>query len=665
MDAQSGLRRRYSLLALLTLVVACPYLLAQEELKPTDNLVLRGIPKIPSELTERVRAYTEARGATFLSWHPEQLQMLISTRFGNSNQVHLVEHPGGARQQLTFFQEPVGSATWEPQSGRYFLFSRDAGGNEFAQLYRFDMATGTIALLTDGKRSQNGGIVWNQAKTQMAYASTQRNGADRDVWIMNPDDSTSNQLLFELPGGGWGVSDWSPDDSQLLLIERLSVNRSNLYLADVKNRTKKLITETKENDIAHSAARFAPNGKGIYFTSDAEGEFQQLHYRDLATQQMENLSREIPWDIESFDISPNGQWIALIANEAGLSRLYLYHTREKKLEALQASNAHWKEVISDLPQGVIGLGEWHPKLPAFAITVSSATSTADVYSINVEKPKLDRWTKSELGGLVANRLAEPKLVSWKSFDDKTISGFLYRPPAAFTGKRPVIINIHGGPEGQSRPSFLGRNNYFISEMGVAILFPNVRGSTGFGKSFVKLDNGMKRLDSVRDIEALLDWIATQPELDASRVMVTGGSYGGYMTLAVATGYNDRIRCALDVVGISHFGTFLKNTESYRRDLRRVEYGDERQPEMAQFFETIAPLNNAGKITKPLFIVQGGNDPRVPLSEAEQMADKVQANGSPLWYLMAKDEGHGFRKKTNADFQFYATIRFVEEYLLGP
>jgi dipeptidyl aminopeptidase/acylaminoacyl peptidase len=255
-------------------------------------------------------------------------------------------------------------------------------------------------------------------------------------------------------------------------------------------------------------------------------------------------------------------------------------------------------------------------------------------------------------------------VKWKSFDGKEITGFLYRPDAAkFAGKRPVIINIHGGPEAQYRPGFLGRNNYFINELGCAILFPNVRGSEGYGKTFLKLDNGLKREDSYKDISALLDWIPSRPELDAGRVMVTGGSYGGFMTLAVATNYADRIRCALDVVGISHLATFLKNTESYRRDLRRVEYGDERDPEMAEFMERTAPLNNAHKITKPLFVVQGANDPRVPKSEAEQIVATLKKQGTPVWFLMAKDEGHGFAKKKNADFQFYATVQFIRDALL--
>jgi dipeptidyl aminopeptidase/acylaminoacyl peptidase len=283
--------------------------------------------------------------------------------------------------------------------------------------------------------------------------------------------------------------------------------------------------------------------------------------------------------------------------------------------------------------------------------------------LDVTNGAVARWTESELGGVVAATLNEAELIKWKSFDGLEISGFLHRPAAKFTGKRPVIVQIHGGPESQSTPVFLGRNNYFLNELGVAIIEPNVRGSTGNGKTFVTLDNGPKREDSVKDIGALLDWIAAQPGLDASRVMVTGGSYGGYMTLACAVHYNDRIRCSIDIVGISNFISFLQNTESYRRDLRRVEYGDERDPQMRAVFEQISPLNHAAKIKKPIFIVQGTNDPRVPRTEAAQIKETVSRNGTPVWYLEAKDEGHGFARKGNRDFQFYASVMFVKKFLL--
>jgi dipeptidyl aminopeptidase/acylaminoacyl peptidase len=468
---------------------------------------------------------------------------------------------------------------------------------------------------------------------------------------MDPTDPKSNAIVLELAGGGWGASDWSPDDSHVFLVELLSVTKSNIYLVDMKSKTKTQLNDGSA-EVFYSGAKFNGDGKSVYLTTDKDNEFHRLAKMNLADKSLAYLTSDIAWDVESFDLSPNGENLVFTTNEAGISKVYLMETATNKYKQIEG-----------FPVGVIGGVKFHENNRDVALTVSTARSTADVYSFDVQTGKIDRWTESELGGMVAGELSEPQLIRWPSFDQREITGFLYRPPAKYSGKRPVIINIHGGPEGQSLPTSLGRNNYFVNELGVAMIFPNVRGSDGYGKTFISLDNGMKREDSVKDIGALLDWIAKQPDLDAERIMVTGGSYGGYMTLAVATHYNERIRCALDVVGISHFGTFLKNTEAYRRDLRRVEYGDERDPKMQEFFEKIAPLNNASKITKPLFVVQGGNDPRVPLSEAEQIVAKVQKNGSPVWYLMAKDEGHGFRKKNNADFQFYATVMFVKQFLV--
>lgn len=622
----------------------------EAELQPGENLVVQGLSPIPASLPGEIGKYTEARSASFVDWHPTRREMLISTRFGNTSQIHHVKMPGGARTQITFFNEPVGGATFEPNDARYMVFGKDIGGNEFSQLFRYDWDTAAVTLLTDGGRSQNGGLRWNRAKNLCVYSSTRRNGADRDLWLIDPAKPDSDELLMELSGGGWGTSDWSYDDSKICLVEMLSVTKSNLWLVDVQSRTKELLTPGEE-EVSYGGGEFSPDGQSLYLSTDKDNEFRRLARMNLADKSLTYLTSDIPWDVSGYDMSPDGKWLAFTTNEAGISKAYLLNTATGKYKP-----------IAGLPDGVMGGAQFHENNRDIAFTVSTARSTADVYTLDVATDTVERWTESELGGLIASDLSEPELISWKSFDGLEITGFLYRPPAKFSGRRPVIINIHGGPEGQSRPTSLGRNNYFLNELGVAMIFPNVRGSTGYGKSFVTLDNAMKREDSVKDIGALLDWIQDSPDLDPDRVMVTGGSYGGYMTLAVATNYNERIRCALDVVGISHFGTFLKNTEAYRRDLRRVEYGDERNPEIAQFFEQISPLNNASKITKPLFVVQGGNDPRVPLSEAEQMVAKVRENGSPVWYLMAKDEGHGFRKKDNADFQFYATVMFVKQFL---
>ena len=637
---------------LFIIAFTCPSLLAQNAIVPNENLVAEGIPTIPASLAEVVGRYTEFRAASFSSWHPTKREMLITTRFGDTAQVHQVKFPGGDRRQLTFFPDRVGFGSFPPKGGDFFVFSKDSGGDEFFQGYRYDLATGNVTMLTDGK-SRNTGGSWSNSGQWLAYQTTRRNGKDVDLYLVNPTDPKSDKMLLQLEGGGWGAADWSPDDRQIILFEFISANESYLWLVDTTAGTKSLLTpKGGAEKVAYGGAGFSKDGKGIYVTTDLGSEFQRLAYIDLATKQHKFLTDHIKWDVDEFDISPDGKTIAFVTNEDGIARLHLLETATGK-----------ENPITNLPIGqVFGL-DWHENGTDLGFSLVSARSTSDAYSLDVKSGKLERWTFSETGGLNTDNFSEADLVRWKTFDDKMISGFLYLPPKKFTGPRPVVINIHGGPEGQARPGFNGRGNYFLNEMGVAIIFPNIRGSSGYGKTFLKLDNGFLREDSYKDINALLDWIKTRPELDADRIMVTGGSYGGHMTLAVATNYSDRIRSALSVVGPSNLVTFLKNTQEYRRDLRRVEYGDERDPKMAEFLEKTAPLNNVQKIKKPLFVVQGKNDPRVPASESEQMVTAVRKNGTPVWYLLGKDEGHGFAKKKNVDYQFYATIMFMQEHLL--
>jgi dipeptidyl aminopeptidase/acylaminoacyl peptidase len=641
--------------ATLLAVVLLPTFMAIAQtgtITPGDNLVVEGIPPIPVSIAQTVERYTNFRSASLSSWHPTQREILISTRFADTPQVHLVKFPQGSRQQLTFFPERVGGASFQPTKGDYFVFSKDIGGNEFNQNYRYDLATGEITLLTDGK-SRNSRGVWSNRGDRMIYNSTRRDGKNNDFYIIDPTSPQSNKLLTQVEGGGWGGLDWSPDDRELLTLEYISANESYLWSIDTQSGEKKLLTPKKAKEkVAYRGGIFSKDGKGLYVVTDRDSEFMRLAYVDLATFKHTYLTNRIRWDVEELDISQDGKFIAFVTNEDGASVLRLLNTvtrREKRLP--------------NLPVGQIVGVNWHRNSEDLGFTLVSARNTADVYSLNIRTNKLERWTTSETGGINTANFSEAELVRWKSFDGRQISGFLYRPPSKFTGKRPVIIDIHGGPEAQFRPSFLGRNNYYLNELGVAMIFPNVRGSTGYGKTFLLLDNGFRREDSVKDIGALLDWIKTQPELDADRVLVTGGSYGGYMSLATSFQYADRIRAAINIVGISNFVTFLEKTEDYRRDLRRVEYGDERDPKMREFLLKISPVNNADRIKKPLFVIHGKNDPRVPLNEAEQIVATVKKNNVPTWYLMAKDEGHGFSKKKNIDFQFYATVMFIKEYLL--
>lgn len=634
------------------LAVVSGFGLAQEPtVAPPEGIVAQSVPPIPAKLVETAGRYAENRSAFVTSWHGVRREMLIGTRFGNTYQAHLVKEPGGARQQLTFFPEPVYGGSFPPHAGEYMVFQKDVGGGEWYQLFRYDFGSSDSTLLTDGK-SRNIQGPWSTQGDRVAYTSTRRTGQDTDLWVVNPTDPKSDHLVAQLQGGGWEPQDWSPDDSKIVVLEGISVNETYLWIFDAATGEKTELTpRSGDEKVAYSGPRFSKDGKGLYFTSDKNSEFQRLNYLDLATKQAKVLTEGIPWDIEEFALSWDGKKIAFITDEDGLSVLHLMDTQNGK-----------DLPISKLPVGLVSGLNWHHNHKDLAFSLSSASSPGDAYSLDVDSGKLERWTMSETAVNTSN-FPEPQLVRWKSFDGKMISGFLYRPPAKFTGKRPVLIEIHGGPEGQSRPDFLGRYNYYLNELGIAILLPNVRGSTGYGKTFTKLDNGFLRQDSYKDINSLFDWIVAQPELDASRIAVTGGSYGGHMTLAISTFYSDRIRCSIDIVGMSNLVTFLEHTEAYRRDLRRVEYGDERDPKMREFLERVAPMNNIEKIKKPMMVVAGKNDPRVPVSESDQIVAALKKSGTPVWYIMAKDEGHGFQKKANQDYQFYASVEFLQEFLL--
>jgi dipeptidyl aminopeptidase/acylaminoacyl peptidase len=621
-------------------------------IKPGDNLVVENIPPIPAAIAEKANQYGEFRSAGLQDWDPVKREMLIGTRFADVPQIHRVKMPGGDRTQLTFFPDRTGGAHFGPK-GDYFTFSKDIGGGEWFQIYRYDLATGNVTLLTDGK-SRNTGRSFAHHDNRFAYSSTRRTGQDTDIWIMDPTNPKTDKMLLQLQGGGWGVADWSPDNKSLLIVEGISANKSNLWLADVATGEKKLVTPKSDGEVAYSGGPFSKDGKGFYSTTDRDSEFQRLAYFDLATMNPSYLTTDIKWDVDEVELSDNGKTLAFVTNEDGISKLYLLDT-----------NTRQYRLVSGIPTGLIGGLRFHKNNRDLGFVVTSARSTADVYSLDVTTGKVERWTFSETGGLNTANFSEPQLIKWQTFDGKTISGFLYMPDAKkFPGKRPVIVNIHGGPEGQYRPGFLGRNNFYLDEMGVALIFPNVRGSSGYGKTFLKLDNGPNRDHTHKDIGALLDWIAKNPALDSSKTMITGGSYGGYMTWAIAYEYNDKICCTLPIVGPSNLVTLLEHTEAYRRDLRRVEYGDERDPKIREYLEKTAPLNNSEKIRKPVYAVVGKNDPRVPWTESRQMLDKLKGNGITTWFLMANDEGHGYAKKKNQDYLFYSTIMYVRQFLLG-
>jgi dipeptidyl aminopeptidase/acylaminoacyl peptidase len=633
---------------------------APEVIRPGENLVLDGVPDMPAELQERLRRYQEVRSAWFQDWLPDG-GMLITTRFADTQQVHRVPLAGGRREQLTFLSDRVAWARACPRKGcGYFLYARDRGGDEFYQLYRKPLAGGEATLLTDGK-SRHGEAIWDRAGKLIAYHSTRRNGRDFDLYLMDPERPAEARLLLEVEGM-WLPLDFSPDGKTLLAVHYVSIQQSHLWRVDTATGEKRPLTPPGERETAYAGARFSPDGKRIYLLTDRGHEFVRLMVQDAAREAFEPrpvLPKALGWDVEGFDLSADGRTLAYLVNAGGRSELGLWDLGRGKPLPPPA-----------LAQGIATGLRFRRDGGGLAFSLTGSRIPGDAWGLMPGAKAPVRWTHSELGDLPPENLVEPELISFPTFDDdgpgkRQIPAWLYLPPQErFKPPYPVVISFHGGPEAQARPWFLGVANQRIAELGIALIQPNVRGSSGYGKTFVALDNGKLREDAVRDAGALLDFIAARPELDARRVAVSGGSYGGYMSLASLVQYPERLACGVSYVGISSFVTFLESTQAYRRDLRRVEYGDERDPGMRMYLEMISPLTNAERIQSPLLVLQGERDPRVPASEAEQIVARVRSKGGQVWYLLARDEGHGFAKKPNSDFANLVTTRFLEHFLLG-
>ena len=589
-----------------------------QNMRQVENMVLEDIPEVPESLKARLLQYQNSRFAVFSDWLPNNAGILISTRFGNTNQLHIVNRPNAARQQITYFEEPIYGGSYCPSPDyNGFLFSKDAGGNEFSQLYWYNMNTRQYDMISDGE-SKNSNVKWSNKGDRFAFISTRRNGRDFDMYISNISSPKSAELILDKGNGYWIPTKWSPDDRKILVVQYMSSSNSQSYIVDVKTKEVNPISDTSKEYI-FQAIDWSDEGNLIYAISDEGREFQTLVTYNIKDKKVRLITEDIPWNVEDFTMNQNKTKAAFIVNNNGISQLYIYNV---------ASGSY--ERIKNIPLGQLGSLRFHPSRDELGFTLSSSQTPGDVYTLDVNLKALRRWTTSEVGGLTPDNFVIPKLIDFESFDQvdgkpRKIPAFIYTPKNA-QGPWPVLMMVHGGPESQFTPAFRPFVNFIVNELGIAVIAPNVRGSTGYGKTYQKLDNGFNRENSVKDIGELIKWIGNNSEFDKNRIGIYGGSYGGYMVLSSLYNFNNQLKCGIDVVGISNFVTFLENTQEYRRDLRRVEYGDERDAKMREYLESISPNNHASEIISPLFVIQGANDPRVPESESTQMVKSIRENG---------------------------------------
>jgi dipeptidyl aminopeptidase/acylaminoacyl peptidase len=613
------------------------------------NLIFDNIPDAPAELTDSVDGYLSARQATPLGWSPKG-QLLISTRFGDVEQLHMVEQAAGERRQLTFLHEPITEAEFSPDPTRIsFFFLKDVGGNENAQIYYQRLGEPRPKLLTDGK-SVNGAALWSNHGREIAFFSTARDGVNHDIYIVEPAAGTLPHLAVTGDDDAWYPLDWSPDDRKLLVLKYVSIGEGYLYVVDLTSGQKREV-DPAPGKVGIAGAKFSRDGQGVYLISDRDSEFKKLRYVNLFTAEKTILSDHIPWDIEELAISRDGHYLAYVSNEAGASKLNMVDLR-----------AHQDLAPPRLPApGIIDHVKFDAEGTRLVFGFASAALPRDAYVLDLATNRLEAWTHSEAGPVDTAKFVTPRLTQFPTFD--RIDGrfrqepvYVYEP--ATPGLHPVLLVLHGGPESQFRPGFDPWLQYVVNELGFAVVAPNLRGSSGYGKAYLALDNGMLRDDVVKDLGAIIVWVSSQSTFDRKHVAVAGGSYGGFLALAALTNYGDRLIGGVDLAGIADFISFLTNTAPYRQSLRRAEYGDERDPEMRAYLRRISPLTNADRISKPLLVVHGKNDPRVPLSEAEQIVARLRSRGGDVWYLQAKDEGHGFRKKQNRDAYYRTFAQFI-------
>lgn len=605
--------------------------------------------------------YLTVRSAYGASLGPEgRLSFLLDTT--GVAQVWTLSEPKGWPTQRTFYDEPVSFASFSPERPE-IVFGMDEGGNERMQLFRLDL-DGTILPLTNMPEAKHRWGGWSHDGEQFAFASNRRDEAVFDVYVQGRDERGAEaERVFE--GDGWfGVGGFSPDDDALILHEAHSNFDHELSILDLETGERKELT-TETEDVRYRSVQWGPDGEYLYLVTDEGADSLYLARMNVRSGDLEQLRRGGDWNIDGVALDEESGLLVYSRNVDGYTEL--------TLSELSADGNLQELPMCSLPGSIAGGVSFGPEGKRFALSSSGRTINTNVSVVDVEvlraranegekdenSSAVTRWTDASTAGIPRETFVDAELVHYETFDGRKIPAFFSLPEESPDTGAPVIIDIHGGPESQRRPSFSGLQQYFLAN-GYALFEPNVRGSTGYGRSYTHLDDVEKRMDAVRDIGAAVDWLVAHDVIDEDRIVAKGGSYGGFMVLASLTEYPERFAAGVDIVGIANFVTFLENTGDWRRELREAEYGsleDDRE-----FLESISPINNIDQIEAPLFVLHGANDPRVPLSEAEQIVEQARAQDVPVEKLVFEDEGHGISKLENQIEAYTQVVSFLNEHV---
>ncbi|MFB3814818.1 MAG: prolyl oligopeptidase family serine peptidase [Terriglobales bacterium] len=599
-----------------------------------------------------IAQYLNIQSAGGPDYSPATDEIAFLSNITGTNQVYKLT-PGSAPKQLTFYEDRVQSVRWSPR-GDVLLFTKDQGGNERSQLFVMDANGGHVQALTDNPKVVHSFGDFSEDGKMICYSSNERSERIFDVYVMDLATRQAHRIFTSPDGLNYRARSFSPDGRYVLAERENSNADDDLFLIEVATGKATHLTP-HTGEAQYSDAEWAPDGSGFYLAANQDRDKAALAFYDLKPNKLKYLE-DGPFEIDGAT--------GITIDRAGTRLVYgCNHNGSTVLKIRDLKSGKVTELKKALPPGIVSSVSFNGDGSRIAFAFTSATKPSDVWTLDVKKLQPRQVTESSLAGIPAGSFAAPREVSYKSFDGTVIPAFLYLPKNADkTAKLPAIVSVHGGPEGQERVGFNPVYQYLLNR-GYAILAPNIRGSSGFGKTYIHMDDYKKRFDAIKDVALATDYLKSTGLIDGKKIAVSGGSYGGYMTLAQLTMHPDLWAAGVDIVGIANWATFFKNTGAWRRAHRASEYGDpDKDPE---FMASISPINYVDKIKAPLFVVAGANDPRVPKDEADQIVEKVKAKGVPVEYIAFPDEGHGMAKRANRIKAYTAIADFLDRHVNAP